>query len=305
MSLPIWKQKEQKKRSQKQKKTVILFLLFSFLTLISALIFRIYLGYRQSEIRKISRINLLINSRPKVFLLSLEGKKLLNLSLPDNKKIKLVKGYGDYEIGKIYRLGEIEERGSDLLLESIQNFLAVPIFKVIDLDGEEGMIFDLSLASLKDRFSFFDSLYLWWRFKNVSRKDISYLDLNGSGFYKEDESFDEAQLDLFLGKYFFDQKIVDEDLTIAVFNATPIQGLGFSAARILINLGSRVVNIGNSESMEECLLRSTKGKLNTYTLKRINLIFGCRWEEGEVESGRADIGLYLGNQYWKKMTEKW
>lgn len=288
--------------------------------LILALSFGLFLGMSRSKIKDISRVNFILKNKNSLLLVSLgnpENKdKAFLIRLPQEKKIQLTRGFGEYPLGSIYSLGELEGKGEALLLESLQNYFGLPLdgyFFAPEYDAsfsnkaEVGQFLSNSLfKKIKSDFSFSDRLRLSRRLAFFSEADFISFDLSQEKFLNQEGQFDLPQIDSFLEKYLVDNKLSSENLALAVYNAADLSGLAGQAARLLVNSGGRVVTIGNANLRENILIRANRQALNSYTFKKIRRFFpGADWEEGEVEGGRADLAVYLGKAYWKMLTEKW
>lgn len=309
MSLSKWKKEQKEKRFKKQKSVIFLFLIFFLVLLILASVFRFYSGLKTSKIRNLSRVNLLVNSNT-IYIVSVVGNsEILYVKLPAEEKIRLTRGFGDYPIKAIYKLGELEKKGSQLLGESIQEYFAVPINGVISFEGLPDCDFDIQNKSFLEKIlvnaflkknktdvSNLDLFFLWLRVKKIPALEQKYLEVS---------EIEQKKLDLILEKRFQDKIIVEENKALAIFNATDFQGLGAQAARIIGNTGGRIVNIGNAEERKITLIKFSKKDANSYTVAFLEQIFPGDSQEGEVDEGRANIGIYLGKDYWKKLNEKW
>lgn len=305
--LPKWKKIENGKKFEKQKRIVFFFLAFILFLIFSFSLLRFFSSFKKSKIKNFERIIFLINSEKSLRLVCLDRDKLITLDLPLNKKIKVIRGFGEYEIGKIYKLGELEGKGNELLAESIQEAFALPIFGIIHSGRttvNEAVIENIPKPS-KSNFSFFDLIYLWLKVKNISKANEKKLDFPDSTNLDGKDDFDFQKIDLFIANKFKDKKIIEEDLTFAVFNSTQVFGLGAQASRFIINLGGRVVNIDNAKDNKETIIKSSKKLASSYSVKILQRIFDASFSEEEFDSGRADIGLFLGSDYWKKVSEKW
>jgi len=312
--IPKWKKEQKEKKFKKQKKSVLRFFgLFCFV-LILASTFRFFSGFKNSKVFGLSRVNFLVNDWDKVGIISVIGNnKLIFLDLPGEKKINLTRGFGKYPISSIFTLGEIEKMGGELLKESIQEFFGISISGLLIFKDKfpknrselERILLEAGFGKVKTDFSKYDLFALWWRVKRVPEFESARINLNDLDCFEPDGEFSLKKIDLIVRKYFQDEKVVNEDLAVAVFNSTDFSGLGNQGERVLSNLGGRVVNVSNSETKEVSLIKSTKKIANSYTLKILQRIFGFMWKEAEVEAGRADIGIYLGKDYWKKLNEKW
>ncbi len=320
MQLPVWKQKQEQKKFKKQKRLISLFVFFVFLLLILALSFRFYLGFKDSKIRFLNRVNFLINFN-QLYLVSLSSEgRIYLLGLPGDQEIQLTRGFGRYKIKAIFPLGELENKGLVLLEESIQEYFGLPIMGAIGGLGNnlvcdfnrqdkkkclETLILNSLLGKARSDFDFAELTDLWWKVKKTSDFSLETGSLEKLGCQTEQGEVDLKCFDLLAEKNFSDESLVREDLSVAVFNSTEFSGLGAQAARMITNSGGRVVSITNSDLNDKVLIKSKKEIAQGYTFRLLKEVFKADWVEGSVEQGRAEIGIYLGQDYWKKLNQKW
>jgi len=291
-----------------------------FFVLFLALSFGLFSVLYRSKIKDYSRVNFLLKNQNSFFVVSLgslaKGDKTIVLELPQDKKILLTRGFGEYPLGSIYSLGELEGKGESLLRESLQNFFGLSLdgyffdkenTSTLKTKSEISRFLEKSLFKKnKSNFSFADRVWLLRRLAVSPESDFSYFDFNAEKFLNSEKQFDLAKTDAFLGKYFIDQKLSEENLALAVYNSADLSGLAGQAARLLINSGGRVVTIANADLREKILIKVDPKAANSYSFRKIKTFFPqADCEEGEVESGRADLAIYLGKDYWKMLWEKW
>ena len=194
----------------------------------------------------------------------------------------------------IYPLGELEGQGGGgkLLSQSLQEYLGVAV---------EGYLFGVSLQETKESFKGnilgllknqgqtnlgrWDLLRLWWEARSVREDRIKLL--------KFDKPLDPERLERIIGQYFVDEKIRAEALTIAVLNNTNQPGLAAKEARIIKNLGGRIIGLGDIEK-ERCQIASQKKYKDSHTVRRLAKVFGCPWGGENLFGQRADLVLILG-----------
>jgi len=113
-----------------------------------------------------------------------------------------------------------------------------------------------------------------------------------------------------VNQLFKDEKIVQEDLAIAVLNGTTHFGLARKAARLITNIGGQVVEVGNIENLKsqilnlKCEIRSPKRLKNAYTIQKLMRAFDCRWGGEDLADHRAEAILILGEDYWSRLNER-
>lgn len=242
-----------------------------------------------------SRISLALVA-PAVTVASFDPQEqsLVFLTFPPQAHIEAGRGYGDYLIDSIYPLGEMEGkgRGGSLLAQSLQENLGLVIdghattFKA----GETKKDFLTGLFNLlqnqgETNLSRWDVFRLWWAVGNIKEDRVRLLKLEAP--------LAPERLERMMSQYFGDEKIREEALTIAVLNATGQSGLATKAARIITNLGGRVIGLGDIEN-EKCQITSPRKDKNSHTVRRLVKIFGCPWAGENLLGQRADVVLILG-----------
>jgi len=270
----------------------------------------------------------------KVFIFSLDPqeKKAIILSLPPKTFIETIRGYGDYPLESIYKLGEQEGLdGGEFFASSLQENLRVPIdgyvlisdFKETNLTSKPR---EFILACFKDLFfgrnktnlKRGDLAFLWLKLIKVRQNKISIGDLekldiaekvilpDGTGGFKiNSQKFKKVALE-----FFKDLQIRQENLEIAVLNSTSYSGLATRMADLIENIGGRVVEVGEIKNSKfqipnsKCELKSKKGLKKSYTLRKLEKVFGCQWQEEEAGVYRGDLVLIVAEGYWKMLREK-
>jgi len=309
MDFPQWKKNLKKEKFKKQKKGILFFLTTVFLVLFFASFFRFYSGIKNLKFLGQKRVNFVINNQ-KIYLVSLvSGKEVVFLQFPDDpeQKIKLTRGYGEYPPSAIFKLGELDHKGPQLLRETVQEYFAVPIEGVINLENsldcsieEKRCLAKIIFLGIKKKnktdFSFPELFYLWFKVEKTPQINFKTIKM---------KNLEPATIDSLMAKNLWDEGVNKENYAVFVLNSTGFSGLANQGARFVTNLGGRVVRLGNSDEKDETLIVSRSSLADSYTVKIFKKIFQARWEEGEIEEGRGDIGIYLGKDYWKKLNEKW
>ncbi|PIV01681.1 hypothetical protein COS55_01485 [Candidatus Shapirobacteria bacterium CG03_land_8_20_14_0_80_40_19] len=265
-----------------------------------------FAGLRYGKIIKNSpfwyfgRINFALLGNQSVSIFSLEGNEARLLEFSPQEKIDLPRGFGEYELRKIYQLGELEKRGGQLSLETFQNSLNFPVvgyFYQDDLKfGNYTLLSDFKKIigrsirkKIKTNLNLTDLLILYFRTKRISPL-----------LFKKFEYRSE------MDDFFKDEQIRREALAVEILNGTQHQGLAQKAAELWENLGGRIIRVADhSEQLSQSLLiaRGESNKSYSYEIMKHFFKPDCRDLNGE--ENRADMTLILGDDYWKNMTEKW
>ena len=269
------------------------------------------------------RINFVINAQD-VTLVSFEPveKTLTFVEIPSNTLMEVTRGYGEYQLGAIEKLGELEKR-KDLTRETLQENLALPVTGIIqNLTSQENKVNsrdnlnDILIKGLtgknKTNLSGWDMVRLWWQIKSVKEADVLIFNLEKRDLLTVKILADRTKVytldtpifDLKMQNLMGIQVVKDENLTLEIFNATKTIGLAEKASRIFTNIGVRVVFLNNAEKeADKTIIKGNKNLKKTKTVGIIKRLFNCEWQDTS-ESERADLTLIIGNDYNQKLQEK-
>lgn len=296
------------------------------------IVWRTYQGFHQSVWDGDSQINLVLASQP-VTIVSFSPARgsLKILLIPDKTFIETVHGYGQYRVESLGGLGELENRPS-LLAESCQEYLGLPVDgwiggerneMVFSQTGQEGerqikqtltdRLFQLIKKKEKTNLTRWDLVRLWRQINTVRFDKVTLIDLSKTsallakilpdgtpGF-----EIDQNRLDSLIARYFQDDKLREEGLSVEILNATDHSGLASQGARVITNLGGRVIGIKDWPSRnDQCQIRSKKERASSYTLKRLAKIFDCQLTGEDLGDSRAETVIIIGEDYWRKLKEK-
>lgn len=237
--------------------------------------------------------------------------------LPPETYLETTHGYGNWRLSSILSLSEQENRKETLLRESLEEFLGIPLDgflfypSFLKFKAPKALFFAV-LGRVRTNFRLFDLWQIWQKAGPIRFEEKNTFDLketsvlselvlkDGSRVY----SADVLQLDQLVSKFATDENLRNENLKIEVVNASGKAGLAKRGARIIGNIGGDVISLKGSETeIDKCQIKSEKKNRGSYTLKRIGDFFHCDYREGIGES-RADMVVVLGNDYFRKLTEK-
>jgi len=276
-----------------------------------------------------NKINIaFINQKSFIFSFDPQEEKAIILSLPPKTFIETIHGYGDYPLESVYKLGEQEGRdGGEFFASSLQENLRVPIdnYALIEINLNSkprefilACFRDLFLGRNKTNLKRGDIFFLWLKFRKVRQDKISFIDLekiditekiilpDGTEAFKIDsQKFKKVALE-----FFKDARIRQENLEIEVLNSTSYSGLATRVADLIENIGGRVVEVGEIRNVKsqmsnlKCEIRSEKELKKSYTLRRLEKVFGCQWQEEKTGDYLGDLVLIVGEGYWKMLKKK-
>ena len=269
-----------------------------------------------------------------IFLVSLEPKEksLVVLEIPKDTEIEVTRGFGCYRIGAVYELGKLEGMNGELLRESAQEYFGIPVDGYIRILDAKYYILNTKSAFLKiltnllikrkgqTNFSKGDIFRLWWETRKALPSQIKFIQLEDIRALKSkiliDGSkvweIDQGRLDKFFQDNFYEPEIHQENLTVRTINATDHSGLAAHVARIISNMGGRVIEISNFKfqmtnqfqiSNDRCEIRCKKEDQEKFTARRLQKVLGCEFVEDEDSDGRAEVTILAGEEYWQMLHE--
>ncbi len=285
------------------------------------------------------RLNIVVQA-DNLYLFSFNpGSQSANLLLiPPEMYLNLPLGFGQYQAGSVYQLGQSEQPplGARLLKEGMENTLAVPVDnyflvgknfseepfpKVLEKIRQNPIQAAGLLRGSKTDLSLKEYFLLMLSLRNVREDKISESDIsestvtswellpNGSrvlGINKPDlEQFAQGQLE--------DTALQNEEFSVGVYNATNHPQLAEKAARLVRDMGGRVIFTSNlSSDMKNSVVIGKK----SYTSRRLGQIFtpncpvevsahdstkpGCQPVGFDQSISRADVNLILGEDYYRE-----
>ena len=286
---------------------------------------KLILSYRKRVWEK-GRLNfILANELALVFSLSPEEENLTVIKIPQKTYIEVTRGFGLYKIESVYPLGELEERGGELLAETVQEFLGISIEGYLRIrsrldalgsrsDKEEIIELKRKITSwrvffkedLETNFSLWDIVKIWLNLKKISAGKIRFIDLEERMVLTEfslldggvGKKGDPLLIDNLLKDFFFEPEIRKEKISVEVLNGTDCSGLGKKAARMITNLGAKVVKVADGEEkVEQCQIKGNEKALKSFTSSKIKKIFGCQ----EIKSEKEELILIIGADYYRKL----
>lgn len=268
------------------------------------------------------------------------------LKVADDIIVDLPFGFGKWSIRSVYQLGEAERPpiGDKLFKETLALNLAIPIDGYLRLEGKYQ---DYSLESLlgklkndpfeifrlfkqvKSDLNSFEKVRLFLALKGVRSDKITTLDLEQSPVTRSillpdgsrSLAIDEIRLDNLIQSKIKDIKLTDESKSVGIFNATGKAGLAQKAARMITNMGGRVVFTANSQSGFK---KSYVLGESSYTKSRLAQIFAplclppklfilqvkllskreCDIKSDEILSSRAALNIILGEDYYDRFNRR-
>lgn len=258
-----------------------------------------------------------------------DGSRLTAVVIPGDTAIEGAFGYGRYSLASLWKLGQIDKLGGELLRVSLEETLGLPIRWYLGKGTIEPLPGESVTAWLREIFSprgvvallsgEYRSTVPFPVFFSLARSvsflkpdQVSVINLRGTSVIGTTTLadgtnvpvLDQERLDLVLGNTFHDPQLRRERVSVAVFNTTGTYALGQRAARILTHLGVLVALVDNDEPIiDRCELRGQEQHLSTITARTIQKLWGCVTRQVSAEL-RTDLELRVGRDYEDKFKPK-
>lgn len=244
--------------------------------------------------------------------------KVTLISIPDEAYLDASSGFGKWMLGSINDVGESSKKGmgSILMKTSLSLLFGIPIDGYIRFDRKIDMkdlielirqspFSGLGLVSdMSSDLTPVELLRLKFGLMKVRFDKIIYLDLVNLAVFDMEKLpdgtkvlvSDPVKLDSILTN-FVDSKIREENLSIAVFNATDYPQLAQKAKRMVTNLGGNVIIISNYPKVGKTYVLGEKGD----SLERLSQIFSsCQKCDNIIpneQTSRSQINIFLGEDF--------
>jgi hypothetical protein len=252
------------------------------------------------------------------------NKKVLIYTIPVEYKFDVAGKYGEEELSKVLALGALNsghplEDGTKVLKNTVLKIFGFKVDKFLIADPDSRNLFDdllgngsfLDLLKLKDFMKVGDEFktdltleefYSLFTFvesipnDRLMNKTLVPEDLTDSTTL--DASFEDIGLDSDLSR---------ESKSIAVLNGTGVPGIAYLGARIVKNMGGRVVALGNTDKTYSASVIVTDDP-NSQTCRFLSRVFGVKnivdkagnyVQEHEVD--RSDIVVVMGFDTTEKL----
>jgi len=242
-----------------------------------------------------------------------EEKRILIIPLPPDLKIRS-RSVGEYSVSSLYKLGEYDGNPGGFIRTKVQGFMKVPIagyllVSEIEEQGTKkallsGLLKSLIFSKNRTSMSRLDALTLLFASQKYDYKEVDREELVRSGaIVKEGNGYiyREERLGEFLKTQVFDWAVGEENVTVAIFNASGENGLGSDIAEFFTNMGFDVISVRgveNGEPLEDTTkIRIAESDIETHrdVLRQVSGLFDW-WEIeiAETEEYRADLVIFLG-----------
>lgn len=296
-----------------------------------------------------------------IYVVALDPKKgrVIILKVPAETYLDLPHGFGRWKAGSIYDLGQQEEPpfGAVLLKDSTTHALGIPIGGYVITKGQhnpQDIILSIHrnlffaatmLGEIKTDFTPKELIHIYLNLAKLRPDKLRFLDLGQSQITKSillpdgtrALALDQIRLDKFVADKLEDAYLKDEGISVGVFNSTSHPGLGERAARMITNIGGRVIFITNAKTHfpHSIVITTDTNEQNqfTYTKDRLSQVFapsclksgianfvsklkdwlklnakvGCDIRavtDVQITTSRAELNVILGEDYYTRLNSR-
>jgi len=291
---PKWKKEQKKKKAQEKKSRVILgifFLISIFLLVMGGILWK---KTKNSIWDGKSNISIVYqdDNRIRLKILLTETNKVILFNIPKTTLVQAGFGYGEYQLKNIYKLGNLEGYGGKVLSRAISDLLGINI---------------KGFAVKKDtNLTWWDKWRVLW-FEKLTAKKKGVFDLGKhEAFNKEKTSggievfrVSDILIDEFVNREMFDERLVNESLSMAVLNASGVEEMAKNVSRIISNAGGEVRLVSNLENKDNSkILIADKKNKDAFTIKFLkSIVLVNEIEIADIIEYRSDIVLIIGKDY--------
>lgn len=214
------------------------------------------------------------------------------LPLPENLELSGSYNVGQFKIGNLYPVGEIQDLGGGrLVMSTLQNTLGFPIDGWIVADESFSSIIFTKSSNL----TFFDKLKLASVLSTAREDSKRTVYLDKVGVLQKGVGGSLIPGDSNMPRDLVDIKVAQDKIGVGVVNSTKKGGLGKRMARVIEGMGAPALWVRTEEEIpKRCLVRGSQKTLDSLTAKKINRLFSCMVEEDE--SLTSSIELILGKE---------
>ena len=294
---PRWKKPQNKKKQKENKVRLGLGIVFIGFILSLVLAGFLWKKARNSIWDGKSRLAVVEQNREglRTILILPEQDRLLQINIPVDLVVQVPFDYGQYQVSKVFELGQLEQVGGKLLTQTVQDLLGVETagFKV----------------GAQTNLTWLDKLRWYYQVWFSIEKRIDFDLANTSGVLKVtlrdgNQAYEarEVLIDEMINLELFDQRVVKEGLSLSVVNATGVNGVASKIARILTNLGGEVSLITNQDNQldRSKVVVKDKDLIKTETVKGVTRLLDVdRVEVGQTGEFRAEVVVVIGKDYVK------
>lgn len=294
-------------------------------------------------------LNLVVKSK-NIYTLSFNPveQSVVVIKIPDETYVDVPFNFGRWPVRSLYKLGQDDSvpMGALLLEKTMSSVFGVPIEGYLLLSTKladkpfEDVVEQIRqnpwealslIRTSKTDLSLPELVRLVGGLRGVRSDKVKVVDLAQSQITQwnllPDSSrvlgIQQVRLDQFVQDKFEDSKLRDSGLTIGIVNATDHPGLAENAARMVTNMGGRVIYTTSAETRVSSTLVLGKP---SYTTTRLVQVFNagclgqssgllsklgltggakkCSFDDPSLDLSRSDVVVVLGEDYYTSFNQK-
>lgn len=249
------------------------------------------------------------------------------ITFPIDLQIEGLYGTGQYSLESLWKLEILDKSGKNLLSDSLEEAIGMPINRVVSLGDEELTKLNVQEPNISSRLTprywlqlsvlnegnarFRDIVWMWWLFGSLESLEWQNVNISESSAVQSDQLTDgtpirllvQKGLDIVLKSHFENLAFRQEAVSTAVYNTTGVPLVGLRVTRMLDNLGIYVISVGNFDiALRDCELIGELEVLETKTAKFLENYFQCQLKV-ESTNEAADLVLRIGTTYSDRFTD--
>lgn len=262
--------------------------------------------WRGSTVAESGRYNLVVAGEGATSFVSIDPveRTVFVIDYPPNLAIKS-RSVGEYEVGKLYTLGEYDAEPGEFVRIKVQGFMKTLIHgylvmpeKISRLTLLKHLISAVYTGKPKTTLTPVDAVILLTRVGKYDYRQVGTQELLRAGVIGETEgryNYNPDRLQQYLGLRVFDWGIGSEGISVVVINESQESGMASDVAKFLENSGMDVVAVRSGEELAETTRVMIANEELRDNLSPLLSAFG--WREVQVKDTsewRADIVVLLG-----------
>lgn len=230
------------------------------------------------------------------------------ITIPAETQVRVARQLGTWRIKNVWKLGQNEKLGGQLLAETVTREFGVPVYAWAD-EGFAGFskpdpisVLKATIGYYKSNIGLGDRLRLAmfsFGVKNFKRSDINLKDTRflskkvlvdgGEGYVLSDN------LSGSLLAEFYDSRLAKGDTKIKIIDDTGNSGIAEDIGKIAEVVGLKVASIQKEqESNADCQISGS----NAYAVKKMAILFSC--DEKKLDDENFDVVMKVGTDFTKR-----
>jgi hypothetical protein len=254
--------------------------------------------------------------------------------IPEDTMLHLPYGLNEFKLKSLYKIAQMEnpQNTFNLIDQTLIEYFGVSTQKMIIVNNDHlgeatftnwlqspqtilKMAFDENWVkdTLQTNQSRFELIKLARSIQNIPDQNTTLLKAEDSGMLEEEKALDNSKiyitdqnkLDTYIKKSFQTDAILEEKADIVIENSTKTQGLASKVSRIVTNSGGVVIEVKNSQNVQEQSLITISDQkwLESATLQQIQTTLpSAKIVTSTETSSKADIVITLGSDYSEIIT---